>query len=128
MVVEGACLLVFLIGRLRGRGTGLVGVLKEVPAAAGHELSLSAVQCESQTPPGMLEEDGLARPVVDVEELKMLIGELGGDLVDDNVECAGQLRVLQHTYSPVVKPENLPSRVVAVRKNTQVFRVFRPPP
>ena len=41
----------------------------------------------------LLEEDGLARPVVDVEELGMPIGELRGDQVDDDVECAGQLRI-----------------------------------
>eukprot|EP00614_Pseudopedinella_elastica_P002255 CAMPEP_0172588044 /NCGR_PEP_ID=MMETSP1068-20121228/7006_1 /TAXON_ID=35684 /ORGANISM="Pseudopedinella elastica, Strain CCMP716" /LENGTH=37 /DNA_ID= /DNA_START= /DNA_END= /DNA_ORIENTATION= len=29
----------------------------------------------------------------DVEELEMLIGELRGDQVSDDVECAGQLRV-----------------------------------
>ena len=34
------------------------------------------VQCKSQAPPDLLEEDGLARPVVDVEELEMHIGEL----------------------------------------------------
>ena len=33
-VVEGACLLFVLIGRLGCRGTGLVVVLNEVPAAA----------------------------------------------------------------------------------------------
>ena len=44
-----------------------------------------------QAPPGLLEEDGLARSVVDVEELEMPIGELRGDQVDDDVECAGQL-------------------------------------
>ena len=31
--------------------------------------------------------------MVDVEELKMLIGELRGDQFDDDVECAGQLSV-----------------------------------
>ena len=52
-----------------------------------------AVHCESQVPPGLLDEDLLARPVVDIEEMRMLFGELRGDQVDDNVECAGQLRV-----------------------------------
>ena len=51
------------------------------------------MQCEPQAPPDLLEEDGLARPVVDVEKLEMLIGELRGDQVDGNVECAEQLRV-----------------------------------
>ena len=51
------------------------------------------MQCEPQAPPDLLEEDGLARPVVDVEELEMPIGELRGDQVDDDVECARQLRV-----------------------------------
>ena len=35
---------------------------------------------------------GLARPVVDVEKLGMLIGELRGEHVADDVECDGQLR------------------------------------
>ena len=34
MVVEGVCLLAVLICRLGRRETGLVGMLKEVPAAA----------------------------------------------------------------------------------------------
>ena len=51
------------------------------------------MQCESQAPPGLLEEDGLARSVVDVEELEVLIGELRDDQIGDDVECAGQLRV-----------------------------------
>ena len=51
------------------------------------------MQCESQAAPDLLEEDLLARHVVDVEELKMLIGELRGDHVDDDVKCAGKLRV-----------------------------------
>ena len=71
----------------------MVGVLNEVPAAVGHEFGPPAVQCEPQAPPDMLKEVGLARPVVDVEEPEMLIGELRGDQVDDGVECAGQLRV-----------------------------------
>ena len=49
------------------------------------------MQCESRAPPDLLEEDGLAHPMVDVEELEMPIGELRGDQVDDDVECAGQL-------------------------------------
>ena len=75
MVVEGMCLLVVLIGRLGRRGTGLVGELNEVPAAVEHKFGPPAVQCESQAHPDLLEEDGLARSVVDVEELEMLIGE-----------------------------------------------------
>eukprot|EP00614_Pseudopedinella_elastica_P014930 CAMPEP_0172581556 /NCGR_PEP_ID=MMETSP1068-20121228/792_1 /TAXON_ID=35684 /ORGANISM="Pseudopedinella elastica, Strain CCMP716" /LENGTH=78 /DNA_ID=CAMNT_0013374579 /DNA_START=1 /DNA_END=237 /DNA_ORIENTATION=- len=68
-------------------------MLNEVPAAVEHEFGPPAVQCESQAPPDLLEEDGLAHPVVDVEELEMPIGELRGDQVNDDVECAGQLRV-----------------------------------
>ena len=93
MVVKGVCLLVVLIGRLSRHGVGLVGMLSEVPAAVEHEFGPPAVQCESQTPPDLLEGDGLAHPMVDVEELEMLIGELRGDQVNDDVECAGQLRV-----------------------------------
>ena len=94
MVIKGVCLLVILIGRLGRRGTGLVDVLNEAPvAAAEHEFGPLAVQCESQAPPGLLEEEGLARPVIDVEELEMLIGELRGDQVKGDVECAGQFIV-----------------------------------
>ena len=42
VVVEGACLLVVLIGRLGRRGTGLVGMPNEVPAAVEHELVLAS--------------------------------------------------------------------------------------
>ena len=63
MVVEGVCLLVVLNSRLGRRGTGLVGMLNAVPAAAGHESDPPAVQCESQSRSDLLEEDGLARPV-----------------------------------------------------------------
>ena len=79
-----------VVGR---HGAGIVGVLNEVPAATEHRFSPPAVQCESQAPPDLLEEDGLARPVADVEELEMPIGELRGDQVDDDVKCAGQLSV-----------------------------------
>ena len=58
------------------RGTGLVGVLSEVPASAGHGFSPPAVHCEPQAPPDLLEGDGLARPAVDIEELGVLHGEL----------------------------------------------------
>ena len=39
-----------------------------VPAVVGHKFRPSAVQCDSQAPPDLLEEDRLARRVVDVEE------------------------------------------------------------
>ena len=42
---------------------------------------------------GMLEEDGLAHPMIDVEELEMPIGELKRDQANGDLECAGQLRV-----------------------------------
>ena len=79
MVVKGACLLVVLIGRLGRRGTGLVGMLNEIPAAVEHEFGLPAEQCKSQAPPDLLEEDGLAHPMADVEEPEMPIGELRGN-------------------------------------------------
>ena len=69
VVVEGVRLPVVFIGRLVRRGTGLVGMLKGVPAAAEHKFGPPAVQCESKAPPDLLEEDGHAHPVVDVEEL-----------------------------------------------------------
>ena len=69
MVVEGVCLLVVLIGRLGHHGAGLVGVLNEIPAAVEHEFGPPAVQGKSQAPPDLLEEDGLAHPMVDVKEL-----------------------------------------------------------
>ena len=47
----------------------LVGVLNEVPAAVEHKFGPPAVQCESQAPPDLLEEDGLAHHMADVEEL-----------------------------------------------------------
>ena len=89
MVVEGVCLLVVLIGRLGHHGAGLVGVLNEIPAAVEHEFGPPAVQGKSQAPPDLLEEDGLAHPMVDVKELEVLIGELRGDQINDGVECAG---------------------------------------
>ena len=82
-VVEGVCLLAILIGRLGRHGAGLVGVLNEVQAAAGHEFGPPAVQCKSQAPPDLLEEDGLTHPMTDVEEPEMLTGELRGDPVND---------------------------------------------
>ena len=90
---EGACLLVLLIGRLGRHGTGLVGMLNEVSAAVEHEFGPPAVKYESRVLPDLLEEDELARPVVDVEELNLFIGELRGDQVGDDMECAGRLRV-----------------------------------
>ena len=80
MVVEGVCLLVVLIGRLGRHGAGLVGMLNEVLEAVEHGFGPPAVQCESQAPPDLLGEDGLAHSIVDVEELEMPIGELRGDL------------------------------------------------
>ena len=65
-MVEDMCLLVVLIGRLGRHGAGLVGMLNEVPAAVKHEFGPPAVQCKSQAPPDLLEEDGLAHPMVDV--------------------------------------------------------------
>ena len=72
-MVEGVCLLVVLIGRLGPHGAGLVGVLNEIPAAVEHEFGPPAVQGKSQAPPDLLEEDGLAHPMVDVKELEVLI-------------------------------------------------------
>ena len=93
MVVEGVCLFVVRLGRLGRHGAGLDGVLNDVPEAVGYEFGPPAVQCESQAHPELLEEDGLAHPMVDVEEMEVLIGELRGDQVNDNAECVGQLRV-----------------------------------
>ena len=47
-MVDGACLLVVMTGRLGRHGTGLVEMLNEVPAAVEHEFGPPAVQCESQ--------------------------------------------------------------------------------
>ena len=88
MVVEGVCLLVVLIGRLGRHGAGLVGMRNEVPAASEHEFGPPEVQCESRASPDLLEEDGIAHPMVDVEELEVLIGELRGDKAVDDMECA----------------------------------------
>ena len=93
VVVEGACFLVVFIGRLGHHGAGLVGMLNEIPAAVEHEFGAPAVQCESQAPPDLLEEDVLARHVVYVEELKIFTGELRGDQLGDAVESAGPLRI-----------------------------------
>ena len=43
-------------------------MLNEVPAAVEHEFCASAVQCESQAPPDLLEEDGLARLFLTLKE------------------------------------------------------------
>ena len=64
VVVGGMCLVVVLIGRLSRHGAGLVGLLNEVPVAVEHEFGLPTAQCESQGPPDLLEEDGLAHPMV----------------------------------------------------------------
>ena len=74
-------------------GSGLVGVLNEVPAAVEYEFGSPTVQCESQAPQDLLEEDLPEHPVVDVKEPGIFIGELRGDQVNDDVECARQLRV-----------------------------------
>ena len=71
-MVVGLCLLVAHVGLLGRRGTGLVGVLNEVSAAVEHKFGPPAVQCESQAPLDLLEEAGLARPMADVEERKIL--------------------------------------------------------
>ena len=88
VVVGGVCLLVVLIGRLgrRGRGTGLDGMLNEVPAAVEHEFGQLMVQSKSEAPPDLPKGDGLARPVVDFEGLEVPIGELRGDQVGDDVK------------------------------------------
>ena len=54
---EGVCLLIVLIGRFGRRGAGFVGMLNEVRAAVEHEFGPPAVQCESQAPSDLLEED-----------------------------------------------------------------------
>ena len=70
-------------------------MLNKVHEAAGGEFGPPAVQCESQVPPGLLEEDGLARFGADDEKLGMLItGEFGGNHFGDVVYFAGHLPVL----------------------------------
>ena len=59
MVVDGACFLVVLIGRLGCHGAGLVGMLNEVSVAVEHKFGPPAVQCKSQATPDLPEEDGL---------------------------------------------------------------------
>ena len=93
VVIDGVYLLVVVIDRLGRHGAGLVGMLNFVPEAVDHKSGPPAVQCESQAPPDLREEDGLAHPVIDIEELEMLIGELRGDQLSNDGECAGQLRV-----------------------------------
>ena len=68
-------------------------MLNEVLAAPEHEFGPPTVQCESQAPPDLLEKDGLAHPMADVEELEIVVGELRGDQVNDDAECPGQLRL-----------------------------------
>ena len=46
VVVEGVCLLVFLIGRLGRHGAGLVDMINEVPEVVKHKFGPPAVQCE----------------------------------------------------------------------------------
>ena len=59
-------------------------MLSEVPAAVGHGFGPPAIKCESQAPLDLLEEYLFARPLN--EELGILIGELRGGQVDDDVE------------------------------------------
>ena len=87
------CLLIVLIDRPGRRWTGLVGLLNGVPVAAEHGPGPPTVPCQYQYPPDLLEDDGLARPWIDVEELEMPIGELRSDQADDAVKCAGHLSV-----------------------------------
>ena len=62
-MIEGACLLFVLIGRLGRHGAGLIGMLNEVPEAVEYEFGPPAVQCETQAPPELLEKDGPAAGV-----------------------------------------------------------------
>ena len=91
VVVEGVCHLVVLTGRLGRLGTGLVWVLGEYPGSGRAFVWLTGVQRESQAPRDLLEEDGLACPVVDVEELGLHISELRGNHTGDAVESSRQL-------------------------------------
>ena len=91
MVVEGACHLVVLTGRLVRLGMGLVWCWASIPAVAELEFGPSRAQRESQAHPGQLGENGLACPVVGVVELDLHIGGLRGDRAGGAVECAGQL-------------------------------------
>ena len=50
-MVEDMCLLVVLIGRLGRHGAGLVGMLNEVPEAAGHEFGLTHLRCSASPRP-----------------------------------------------------------------------------
>ena len=85
----------------------MVGVLKEVSAAAEHLFDPPAVLCEYPASPGLLEEDGLARPVVDVQELEMTIGELRGDQVDEDVELFRNV-LGRSPYAPATRPTTFP--------------------
>ena len=62
------------------------GLLNGVPAAAGHDVAPPAVQCESQAPPDLVEEDGPARPGVDVKELGMRNHKPGDDEASNAVD------------------------------------------
>ena len=66
-MVEGVCLLVVLIGRLGRHGTGLVGVLNEVPAAVEYEFGPPAVQCESELELELIQNHMTQKPVLRVE-------------------------------------------------------------
>ena len=50
-------------------------------------------KCSSGRPDHLGRKNRLARPVVDVEELEMPIGNMRGDQVYDDLDCAGQPRV-----------------------------------
>ena len=80
-----------------------------VPARAGTRRDTGTWCRLAIHPSDLLEGDGLARPVVGVEELEMPIGRSRGDQVGDDVECAGQLRVRacdkDHGFSRVVGVE-----------------------
>ena len=70
---------------------GGVGWDAEVPAAVEHEFGPPAAQCKSQALSDLPERDGLARPLAHVGELGVFIGELRGDRVVNNRECAGNI-------------------------------------
>ena len=89
------CLLVVLIGRLGRHGVGLVGMLNEVPEAVEHEFDPPAVQCESQAPPYLLEEDGLEHPMADVGEL----GMLAGVIFFNNMKCYAKKLKIDSSHS-----------------------------
>ena len=72
-MVEGVCLLLVLIGRLGRHGTGLVGMLNEVPAEVEHKFGPPAVQCDSQLELELIQTHMAQKPVLRVEEGGVLI-------------------------------------------------------